>query len=56
MMMITARLNTSRFFAVTLRGLKPENTAVKIKCALQVSHLQMHMSNVNVGIDRFFLH
>ena len=56
MMMIAARGNKGRFFAVTLCELKPENTAVKIKCALQISDLQMHMPNVNVRIDRFFLH
>ena len=56
MMMITARGNKSRFFAVTLRELKPENAAVKIERALEVSHLQMHMPNADVGIDRFFLH
>src|SRR6476659_8935952 len=56
MMMINPRRNKSRFFAVTLRELKPQNPAVKIECALQVSHLQMHMPNADVGIDRFFLH
>src|SRR5512133_394991 len=56
MMMITARGNKSRFFAVTLCDLKSENTAVKIKCVLQISDLQMHMPNVNVRIDRLFLH
>ena len=35
--------------------LKPENTAVKIEGALQASHLQMHMPDADVGIDRSFL-
>jgi hypothetical protein len=35
--------------------LKPENNAVKIEGALQASHLQMHMPDADVGIDRSFL-
>src|SRR5256884_9644583 len=51
MMMITARGNKRRFFAVSLCQLKSENAAVKIERPLQISHLQMHMPDVHAWVD-----
>src|SRR6266536_3215843 len=56
MMMITARGNKGRFFAISLGQLEPENATVKIKRALQIRHLQMHMPDADARIDRFFVH
>src|SRR5882724_482025 len=55
-MMITARGNKGRFFAMALCELEPKNAAVKIERALQMSHLQMHMPDVHAGTDCFLAH
>src|SRR6266480_8148761 len=51
MMMITARGNKCRFFAVSLCQLEPENAAIEIERPLQISHLQMRMPNAHACIN-----
>jgi hypothetical protein len=38
-----------------LRQLKTENATVKCKGAIQVGHLEMHVANPNVGMNRWSL-
>jgi hypothetical protein len=50
--MIPARRNESSVSAVTLRQLEAEHATVKSQRAVQVGHLEMHVANPNVGMNR----
>jgi hypothetical protein len=48
-----ARRNESSVSTVTLSQLEAENATVKCKRAIQVGHLEMHVANPSVGMDRW---
>src|SRR6202035_3315011 len=50
--MVPARRNKSRTSAVTMCQLKAEDAAIKCQRAIQVGHLEMHVANANVGMNR----
>ena len=51
-MMIPARRNESSASTVTLSQLEAENATVKCKRPIQVGHLEMHVADPNVGMNR----
>ena len=52
-MMIPARRNESNLSTVTLSQFEAENATVKCKRAIQVGHLEMHVANPSVGMNRW---
>jgi hypothetical protein len=51
--MIPARRNESSGSTVKLCQLETENATVKRKRAIQVGHLEMHVANPNVRMNRW---